>query len=312
MSKILDARAQSIVISTKKKKKDPTRKIFIFFMLLPAVLFLLAFMYYPIVETFRLSLMKSTGMDKPTFFGLNNYIRLFHDAEFLAGLFHVFEWAFFSIIIQIPLAFFIAFSVVYYKNRVSKPLRSIYYLANVLPTAITAMLGMFVFSSANGIIATLSAKLDIKWLAKIDWLGNPSIAFWSVFIVATWTYTGFPIIYLMARIEQIPMEIREAALLDGAAGWTYAWYIVIPMCTYPLRILAVLCTIGSLKLFDLPQLMTNGGPGNATKTLATILYNQGFRNWKYGSAAAIGVVILLLSLIFTLAQLSWGNKEENK
>jgi raffinose/stachyose/melibiose transport system permease protein len=173
------------------------------------------------------------------------------------------------------------------------------------------MLGLFVFSSANGIVATLSEKLDIKWLAKIDWLGDPSIAFWSVFIVATWTYTGFPIIYLMARIEQIPMEIREAALLDGATGWTFAWYIVIPMCTYPLRILAVLCTIGSLKLFDLPQLMTTGGPGNATKTLATILYNQGFRNWKYGSAAAIGVVILLLSLLFTFAQLSWG-KEENK
>jgi ABC-type sugar transport system permease subunit len=120
----------------------------------------------------------------------------------------------------------------------------------------------------------------------------------------TWTYTGFPIIYLMARIEQIPNEIREAALLDGATGWNYARYIVIPMCSYALRILAVLCTVGSLKLFDLPQLMTKGGPGNATKTLATILYQQGFRNWKYGSAAAIGVVILLLSLGLTIAQFS--------
>jgi raffinose/stachyose/melibiose transport system permease protein len=276
------------------------------------VLFLLAFMYYPIEETFKLSLMRSTGMNIPTFYGLNNYIRLFQSDEFLAGLLHVFEWAFVSVVVQIPLAFFVAFSLVHYRNRVTHPLRAIYYLANVLPSAITAMLGMFVFSSATGVVTTLAARLNITWLAKIDWLGNPSIAFWTVFIVATWTYTGFPIVYLMARIEQIPMEIREAAQLDGATGWDFARHIVIPMCSYPLRILAVLCTVGSLKLFDLPQLMTKGGPGNATKTLGTILYNQGFTNWQYGSAAAIGVIILLLSLAFTIAQFSWQSKETNQ
>jgi ABC-type sugar transport system permease subunit len=84
------------------------------------------------------------------------------------------------------------------------------------------------------------------------------------------------------------------------------------MCSYPLRILAVLCTVGSLKLFDLPQLMTRGGPGNATKTLGTILVNQGFTNWQYGSAAAIGVIILLLSLAFTIAQFSWQSKETTR
>jgi raffinose/stachyose/melibiose transport system permease protein len=310
MNEIIGAGARSVVMPP-KKKKDVSRRIFIILMLIPAVFFLLAFLYYPIEETFRLSLMKSTGMNIPTFYALNNYIRLFQNKEFLAGLLHVFQWAFFSVIIQIPLAFFIAFSVIEYKNRVTRPLRAIYYLANVLPSAITAMLGIFIFSGANGVITTLATKLNIEWLAKIDWLGDPSIAFWSVFAVATWTYTGFPIIYLMARIEQIPMEIREAAQLDGATGWNYAWHIVIPMCSYPIRILAVLCTVGSLKLFDLPQLMTaGGGPGDATKTLGTILYNQGFRNWQYGSAAAVGVIILLLSLGFTIAQFSWRTKEE--
>jgi ABC-type sugar transport system permease subunit len=276
------------------------------------VLFLLAFMYYPIEETFKLSLMKSTGMNVPTFYGLNNYLRLFQSEEFLAGLLHVFVWAFVSIVVQIPLAFFIAFSLVHYNNKVTHPLRAIYYLANVLPSGIAAMLGMFIFSSATGVITTLAARLNIVWLAKVDWLGNPSIAFWSVFAIATWTYTGFPIVYLMARIEQIPMEIREAAQLDGATGWGFARHIVIPMCSYPLRILAVLCTVGSLKLFDLPQLMTRGGPGNATKTLGTILVNQGFTNWQYGSAAAIGVIILLLSLAFTIAQFSWQSKETTR
>ncbi len=294
---------------SRAKKGDAARTLFIVLMLLPAVLMLGAFMYFPIEETFRLSLMRSTGLSIPTFTGLRNYRLLFASEEFQAGLVHVFTWAIVSVVVQIPLAFFIAFSLINYKNRVTRPLRSIYYLANVLPSAITAMLGVFIFSGANGIITTLSTRLHWEWLAKIDWLGDPNVAFWSVFMIATWTYTGFPIIYLMARIEQIPMEIREAAQLDGAGGWSFARHIVIPMVSYPLRILAVLCTVGSLKLFELPQLMTRGGPGNATKTLVTILYNQGFVNWQYGSAAAVGVIIFLLSLVFTIAQFSWQRRE---
>ncbi len=308
MSEIVDARRRGAA-RPYRKPRDASRVLFIAIMLLPALLFLFAFMYYPIVETFRLSLMKSTGLNVPVFFGLGNYVRLFSSDEFLAALLHVFQWAFFSVVIQIPLAFFVAFSLTNYRNGVTRPLRAIYYLANVLPSAITAMLGMFIFSGASGVITTLAARLHFTWLANIDWLGDEHLAFWSVFAVATWTYTGFPIVYLMARIEQIPNEIREAAQLDGASGWAYARFIVLPVCTYPLRILAVLCTVGSLKLFDLPQLMTYGGPGNATKTLGTILYQQGFRNWQYGSAAAVGVIILLLSLAFTIAQFSWQSRE---
>ncbi len=194
-------------------------------------------------------------------------------------------------------------------NKATGPLRVIYYLANILPSAITAMLGKFVFGPTNGIISSVARSLKIEWLQNVDFLGNPDIAFWTVFAVATWTYTGFPIIYLMARIEQIPKEIREAAELDGATGWRYGWNVVLPALSYPLRILGVLMVVGSLKLFDLPYLMTTGGPGNATVTLGITLYRHGFINWQYGKAAAIGVVILVLSLAFTVVQFSWRGKE---
>jgi ABC-type sugar transport system permease subunit len=123
-------------------------------------------------------------------------------------------------------------------------------------------------------------------------------------------YSGFYIIYLMSRIEQIPRELREAAELDGASMWSYARHIVLPELNYPLRILAVLCTVGSLKLFDLPNMMTTGGPGNATVTLGITLYRHGFINWNYGKAAAIGVVIFVLSLVFTILQFSLGRKKD--
>jgi ABC-type sugar transport system permease subunit len=285
------------------------RSAFVVLLLLPAVAALLFFMYYPIEETFRLSLTKATGMGDATFIGLQNYVRLFEDEQFLAGLLHVFAWAFFSVIIQVPLSFLIAFYLIAYRNRATRSLRAVYYMASILPSAVTAMIGRFVFSPKNGIISTLASALKLRFLSRIDFLGDPHMAFWTVFIVATWTYTGFYIIYLMARIEQIPMEIREAAELDGATGWRYAWHIVVPVVIYPLQIICVLCIVGSMKVFDLPFMMTAGGPGNATVTLGIILYNKGFVDWQYGTASAVGVVILVCSLVFTVAQFSLQRKE---
>jgi raffinose/stachyose/melibiose transport system permease protein len=291
------------------KKADFARMGFVTLALLPALAFLLVFLYYPIEETFRLSFMESTGLGNDVFIGLANYVSLAGSDEFQAGLINVFAWAFWSIVVQIPLAFVISFSMVYYVNKTTRPLRAIYYLANILPTAITAMLGKFVFSSTNGIIPRLAADFHWDWLAGMDFFGDPNLAFWTVFIIATWTYTGFPIIYLMARMEQVPSEIREAAELDGCTGWSYALKILLPQLTSAMRILAVLCTVGSLKLFDLPYMLTSGGPGNATVTLGISLYRDGFVNWNYGKASAIGVVIFVLSLVFTIAQFTLGKKK---
>src|SRR5690554_2020990 len=306
-----------------KKKRDWKSFAFQVILLTPAVAFLAIFMYYPIEETFRLSAMTTSGLGDMRFVGLENYQLLFRDffkffldkenffgdAKFVTSFVNVLIWAFWSVVIQIPIAFFVAFSLSAYKNKLTKPLRAVYYLANVLPSAITAMLAKFLFTSRSGVLDTLAAKFEWEWLARIDFLGDPNIAFWSVFAVATWAYSGFNIIYLMANIEQIPTDIIEAAELDGANRWQYAWYIVIPMVSYALRIVSILCIVGSMKLFDLPYLITTGGPVHATSTLGIMVYEDGFRNWQYGKAAAVGVIIFLLSLFFTVLQFSLQKKE---
>ncbi|MGE5607544.1 MAG: carbohydrate ABC transporter permease [Bacteroidota bacterium] len=292
-----------------QKEWDWNLIIFKSIFLLPALAFLVIFMYYPIEETFRLSMMRASGLGDTVFIGFENYLRLFKNEEFLTGLINVLIWSFWSVVIQIPLAFFIAFTLTVYKNRLVGPLRAVYYLANILPSAITAMIGRFVFAPRFGVIATISEKLNWTWLGKIDFLGDPNIVFWSIFTIATWAYTGFGIIYLMANIEQIPMEIREAAELDGANKWQYARHIAIPMVAYPIRILAIISTIGSLKLFDLPWLLTNGGPGYTSSTLVITLYKQGFVNWQYGRGSAIGVILFLLAFIFAITQFSLQGKD---
>lgn len=297
------ATTQNINVPLKSKKKyDWSQLWFKILLLFPAFLMLGLFMYYPIVETFRYSLLRASSLGPETFIGFENYIRLFKNEEFLMGLKNVFKWAFWSIIIQIPLAFFIAFSIINYKTKLTMKLRSIYYLANVLPSAITAMLGTFIFAPNAGVLVTFARTVGWKWLERIDFLGDPKLAFWSLFALATWAYLGFYIIYLMANIDQIPVELEEAAMIDGANKWQYARYIVIPQISFALRILAILCTVGSIKLFDLPWMVLKGGPGYSTVTLGITLYREGFLNWQYGKAAAIGVIIFLISLSFTVAQ----------
>lgn len=290
--------------------RDHRRTWFVALALTPAFLFLALFLYYPIEETFRLSLLRSNGLGSDeAFIGLQNYLFLFANEEFQAGLVHVFGWAFWSIVIQLPLSFVVAFSLTFYKNRLTGPLRGVYYMANILPSAITVLLGKFIFASNSGILTTIATLFGWDALAAIDWFGDQNIAFWTVFIIATWTYTGFPIVFLMARIEQIAPEIREAAELDGVTGWSYARRIVLPLMAYPLQILAVLSTVGSLKLFDLPYMLTTGGPGYATITLGITLYRKGFIDWQYGQASAIGVVILVLCLVFTILQFAFQKKD---
>jgi raffinose/stachyose/melibiose transport system permease protein len=294
-----------------KKRIEWSEVAFKTIFLLPAFIALGVFMFFPIAETFRISLMRASGLGEEVYIGFLNYIRLFSNEEFLAGLFHVIQWAFWSVVIQIPLAFLIAFSCTNYKTPVIKSLRSVYYLSNVLPAPVTAMLGIFLYQPNSGVIVTFSRLIGWKWLERIDFLGNPHIAFWSLFALATWAYMGFGIIYLMANIEQIPVELSEAAVIDGANKWQYARYIVIPQISYALRIQAILCTVGSLKLFDLPYIITAGGPANSTVTLGITLYREGFLNWQYGKGAAIGVVIFLISLIFTVIQFSMQRDNQN-
>jgi raffinose/stachyose/melibiose transport system permease protein len=297
--------------SSMKKGIDWPEFFFKAALLAPAFLALAIFMYYPIIETFRISLYRADSLGTEIYLGMQNYIKLFSNDEFRAGLLHVFQWAFWSVVIQIPLAFFIAFACTNFKTRLVKRLRSVYYLSNVLPSAITAMLGIFIFAPNTGVIVTLARTLGWEWLERIDFLGDPKLAFWSLFALATWAYIGFGIIYLMANMEQIPVEISEAAMIDGANKWQYARYIVVPQVSYALQIQAILATVGSLKLFDLPNMVTRGGPGYHTVTLGITLYNEGFLNWQYGKAAAIGVIIFLLSLIFTIVQFSMQRQSSN-
>jgi raffinose/stachyose/melibiose transport system permease protein len=292
---------------------DWSKISFKYLMLLPTFVLLIIFMFWGIIETFRLSLTSTIGLGGERYIGLANYVQIFTDSDFLAALLHVVQWSFFSVIIQIPFSFFIAFVCTNYEGRYVRLLRSIYYIGNILPATIIAMLAVFIFMPDSGLVVSISKLLGWKALGNIDFLGDPSIAFWSLFGLATWAYTGFQIAYFMANISQIPTEHYEAARIDGANKWQYARHIVIPQVWPAIRIQILLIILGCIKLFDLPWLVTHGGPVvngiNTTNTLVIYLYKQGWNNAQYGVGAAVGVVIFVLCLVVTIIQFVTQRRE---
>jgi raffinose/stachyose/melibiose transport system permease protein len=185
----------------------------------------------------------------------------------------------------------------------------VYYIGNILPLVVIAMLTRFIFMPNAGLIASISKALNWEALGAINFLGDPSMAFWSLFALATWAYIGFQIAYFMANIEQIPHEHYEAALIDGANKWQYAWHIVVPQVFPAVRIMILISVLGCIRLFDLIWLTTQGGPVDSTITLVVYLYKQGFANAQYGKGAAVGVVVFALCLIVTVIQFTTQKKE---
>jgi ABC-type sugar transport system permease subunit len=301
----------SIALTSRKRSRDWAKISFRYLMLVPTFIILIFFMFYPILETFRISTTNSIGFGEAKFIGLQNYLDIFTNEDFIAALLHVLEWAFFSVLIQIPISFFLAFVCTNYHGKYVRLLRGVYYIGNILPATIIAMLARFIFMTDSGLIGSVSKLLQWKALGDIDFLGDPNIAFWSLFMLATWAYIGFQIAYFMANIEQIPTEHYEAARMDGANKWQYARHIVIPQVWPSIRIMILLSVLGCIKLFDLPWLTTGGGPVNATNTLVIFLYKQGFNNGQYGQGAAVGVVLFVLCLIVTVIQFATQKKETN-
>jgi raffinose/stachyose/melibiose transport system permease protein len=118
--------------------------------------------------------------------------------------------------------------------------------------------------------------------------------------VLTWKYIGFGIILLLAGLQGVPAELREAAAIDGASPWQTTRRIVLPLLAPTIRIWVFLTIIGSLQLFDIVWIMTGGGPANASVTMATYLINRGFQSYEFGYASAIAVILFIICFVFSL------------
>src|SRR5205085_4623584 len=220
------------------------------------------------------------------FVGLQNYRGVLSGPVFRQSLLHNVIIAALSVAIQLPISIALALLL----NRQIRGrtfLRLAVFTPYVLSEATTAVLWLLMLQP-GGFVDELLRAVGLGGLSHA-WLASTSLVLSTLFFVITWKYIGFGIILLMAGLQGIPPELREAAAIDGATAWQITRRITLPLLGPTIRIWIFLSMIGSLQLFDIVWIMTLGGPANSSNTMATYLFDHGFKRYQFGYGSAISV-----------------------
>lgn len=267
---------------------------------LPALALLGIFMVYPILWSLWMSFQTGRGMVM-SFGGFTNIVRLTQDPVFIRALTNTLTF----LAIQVPIMLILALLFANALNDSKLWGRSWFRTAIFLPCVTSLVAYSVVFRSmfgAEGIINQMLLALHLIG-SPIPWLADP---FWAkVVIVAsiTWRWTGYNMIFYLAAMQNIDRSIYEAARIDGVPAWARFWYLTVPMLKPVILFTTVISTIGTLQLFDEPNLITLGGPSDSTLTLSLYIYNLSFKFMpSFGYAATVSYVIVVLVGILSVIQ----------
>lgn len=264
----------------------------------PNLLILALFLFIPVGWAVGISLQSTNGFGAGDFVGLDNFARLASDPIFWQSAFNT---ALFTALI-VPLSMGLGLGLAVLMNSVL-PARGLFRTIIVLPMVIsgvaTALVGVLIFDQNNGVLNKL---LKASGLGAIPWQSGGAAAFASVVLVTLWWRVGFNMIIYLAGLQGVEPELYESARIDGASAWKQFRYVTIPMVGPSTFFLLVMNVIYSFQVFDIVYVLTNGGPGYSTSVLVTYAYENGFVTRDQGYAAAIGIVLLILTLIFTALQ----------
>lgn len=264
----------------------------------PALIVFTIFMFIPLVLTFWYSLNKYSGFGKMKFLGLDNYAKIVQDDTFWRATINTLAYT----AITVPLGVVLGLAAALLLNRILPGrglFRALFYVPVVISGVASGVIFLRLFDPLTGILNQIASSLG---LPTIDWQGNGKAALVSIIIVSTWQGIGFGMVVYLAALQGIPREVYEAATVDGAVGWKRLTHITWPLLAPTTFFLVVYAIIGSFQVFDSVYVLTSGGPGNATTFLVQYAYDQGFNQRRQGYAAAIGVIIYVVVLVFTIVQ----------
>ena len=267
----------------------------------PSVLLAVAFLIVPMLGSFFYSTQEVSPLSGETSpVGLENYRTMLGDATFVRALLNT---ALFTVI-TVPLSMGLGLALAVLMNSVlpwRRVWRTVVYLPLVISGVSVGLIGTFLYNEVIGVVNKLLLALGAS--GGVPWQSNGFWAFTSVVLVTLWIRVGFSMIIYLAALQAVPVELYEASALDGANGWQRFRDITVPLVGPATFFLIIMNVIYSFQVFDTIFVLTNGGPGNSTEVLGTWAYKVAFgptRDQGYG--AAIGVVIFVLTLIFTVVQ----------
>ncbi len=271
----------------------------------PALALIGVFFVLPVIAVFLLSFtdfdIYSIGdVANTRFIGLANYRALVASPLFWTALRNTAYY----VVVGGPLSVAVSLAAAVLINaRLTrwKPFfRSAFFAPWVTTLVAVALVWRYVYHPQYG---PLNALLGVFGIGPIDWLGNPHWAMPAIILVSVWKNFGYNMLVFLAGLQLIPDELQEAAALDGAGAWHRFRHVTVPMLGPTFLFVGVVTMIAAVQIFSEPYVMTQGGPLKSTLTLVLFMYEQGFRWWRLGFAAAIAVVLFLLTLAGTLVQL---------
>ncbi|MGY0488620.1 carbohydrate ABC transporter permease [Streptomyces sp. WG-D5] len=263
------------------------------------------FMLFPIIATFVMSFtdFAQRNVRQPldaNFVGFDNYVKLFGDDQFLRALFNT---AYF-VVVGVPLTIGLGLLVAVLLNNGIDRARTFFRVGFYAPVVTTivavAIVWRFVLDPSDGLIAGLGDQFGFT---APDFLGSETWAMPSLILMAVWRNLGTVMVLLIAGLQAIPTEVREAARLDGASAWQELRRITVPLLRPTLLYATVITTIGYLNVFEEPFVMTQGGPSDATLTVSLDMYKQGFSFFNMGYASAMAYVLFVVIMGITVLQL---------
>ena len=284
--------------------------------LIPGIIASTLVIVVPLVMTIGTSFTRWTGVGSPTWIGLQNYTRLFHDELFWSSFGHILLMVVAMAVIPTLLGLVLAAVLFDYvgkrfSDRWASFFRSGFYLPQVIPLAVTGIIWGWILHPDYGALNKILDAIGLHSLA-VDWLGDPKYALFTVMAVLIWIQLGYPIVMFMSGLQRIDPSLYEAADLDGANWWQRFRRITVYMIRPEFYVVLITTTIAALKVFAQIFVLTRGGPSNATIVPSYFAYKNYFEKAQVGYGSAISTVLTVLIIVLAFVFLRLQNRAERQ
>ncbi|WP_285115608.1 sugar ABC transporter permease [Leifsonia sp. fls2-241-R2A-40a] len=272
---------------------------------LPALVLMIVVIYATTIAGGFFAFTNWSGLGPFDFVGLQNFVKIFKTPELIGSLWNTLFLAFGFLVLTNILGLLFALAL----NRTLKSryvLRTLIFMPVVVSPIAVSYIWKFIFDY-NG---PLNQALTAVGVPKQNWLADPTLAIWCVLVVLVWQNIGFVMVIYLAGLATVPIEMEEAAALDGASPFRRFRFVVLPMIQPSVAIATTLTLIQGLRVFDQVVALTGGGPAGATQTLALEIYQQAFTYQEFGFGAALALILSLLILLFSIAQ-QWATRDRS-
>lgn len=279
---------------------------------LPAFIYMIIFVGYPIINNIVLSfqdvtMRTLTAPDKP-FAGLENYKAIFQDPVFIKSLLNTLIFTVCCLVFQFVIGFLLALFF-NQRFRTSKPVRGLLMMPWMIPITVTALIFKFIFGTDVGILNYILQSLGII-SENIDWLTSTNTAMFAIVCANVWIGIPFNMILISTGLTTIPKELYESASIDGANKLQSFFKITLPLLKPTIESVLILGFIYTFKVFDLVYVMTGGGPVNSTHMLSTYSYKLSFEMFKYSKGSAVANILFIILLVVSIFYLRVTKEED--